>query len=370
MSWFYWFVAVPAFREKIGEDALPGGAVGISVVIFVGMAALYGFARYRPWLSERTYIPRQPDFDGLLRKMAAYLVISVIALGALAVFGVPGTDIDLGRDVLIFGLPLVLLLSFAVMGPSFARSYRHGIFLLTWVGAMALSLLFFSAIGSTVFLPYRHIQYLIEPVAILAGIGMERFYEYTRRDLTMVFDEFQENGNLDENGNPVPSPDAGAAQRFGGHFPAVFATAIVILLVASAATAYPPQEMLGGFEEGTTRDEMRAVLWEREHLEDDAKVATDHRMSSLTFGFAGKDASWDDAKLTLHAESFEGCREEIREEEVNYVLINKVIRKGAALKQWENAEPLSDGAVEKFDKVPFMKLYDDGTSQVYRIVEV
>ncbi len=361
LSWLYWFIAVPSFREKIVEEGLPGGAAAISVVIFTGMAVLYGFVRYRPGLRERAYIPRYPQFAPLQRMMLVYLIASVVALAIMAASGVPGTDIDLGSDVLIYGLPLVLLLSFAVIGPAFARSYLHGYFLYAWLGAIVLSLLFASITGSVVFIPYRHIQYLIEPVAIFAGLGMVKFYDYTRRDLQIVFDE------CDENGNPVQPRDGGAAQRFGSYFPALFASVIVILLVAAAATAYPPQEMLGGFEEGTTRDEMRAVLWEREHLEDDAKVATDHRMSSLTFGFAGRDASWDEAKLTLHAGNYGDCSEEIEREKVDHVLINRVIRKGAALRQWENAEPLSDRAVEKFEKAPFLKLYDDGTSQVYRI---
>jgi len=349
LSWLYWFIAVPGFRERIVEDALPMNAVLLSVVIFGLLTVLRIVMRIRPHLREIRYVPRYPDFGNLLRIMIIYLLLAVIVLSATAVLGVPGTAIDIGPGLLVFGLPLVLLLSFAVIGPSFARFYRHGIFLYAWLGALVISLLLASAAGSTVFLPYRHIQYLMEPAAIFTGLGMARLFDHMRRDLGT--------GAITHTG----------AQRSVGFFPTVFVSSMVILVAAAGVTAYPPREMLGGFEEGTTREEMRAVLWEREHPESDSKVATDHRMSSLTFGFAHRDASWDDAYLTLHADSYEDCREEIEEEGVNYVLINDMIREGAALKQWENADPMSDEAVEKFEKPPFLKLYDDGTSRVYRI---
>ncbi len=148
-----------------------------------------------------------------------------------------------------------------------------------------------------------------------------------------------------------------------------------VLLGLTTLSAYPSKEVMGGFQEGTSQEDMQAVFWARESLNKGATVATDHRMSSMLFGFASLNATWDEADKTLHASSYEECRDEIErisipsgEKPIDHVLLDNDIKSGVALLQWENAEPMSLEAKKKFEIWPFIKLYEANGVEVYGIV--
>jgi hypothetical protein len=138
--------------------------------------------------------------------------------------------------------------------------------------------------------------------------------------------------------------------------------------------SYPTLEIVSGFEEGTTDKELEACLWVRESLPENATVVSDHRMSSMIFGFGELNSSWDYTPQTFHGESFDEMEEEAAgvglpsgTKRIDYVMISKPMRKGVTLKQWEPAKPMSKNASEKFEKAPFIKLYDNGEVQLYGV---
>ena len=121
---------------------------------------------------------------------------------------------------------------------------------------------------------------------------------------------------------------------------------------------------------------MQGVLWAGEHLESGATVASDHRMSSMIFGFGDLNATWDAGENTLHGETYDEFQEEVASlkvpsgtKPINYVLLDDDIKEGAALLQWENARPMSQKAKDKFQKWPFIKLYEADGVEIYGIVE-
>ncbi len=98
-------------------------------------------------------------------------------------------------------------------------------------------------------------------------------------------------------------------------------------------------------------------------------------MSSMLFGFGGLNATWDEAYKTLHAPSYEECEDEIKsistpsgKKSINYILLDDEIKEGVALLQWENAKPMSKAAQEKFEKYPFIKLYEANGVEIYGLV--
>jgi hypothetical protein len=94
-------------------------------------------------------------------------------------------------------------------------------------------------------------------------------------------------------------------------------------------------------------------------------------MSSMLFGFGGLNATWDSAYHTLH-DDLNGSKDELRsvkapsgDGRINYVLIDDVIEGGVALKQWQNAEPMSKEAKAKFNEPPFQKVYEGRGVDIY-----
>jgi hypothetical protein len=155
-------------------------------------------------------------------------------------------------------------------------------------------------------------------------------------------------------------------------FAAILTT--LILIVASSIFAYPPEGLLSGFEEGTNDSELESCIWIRESIEDDGMVASDHRMSSMIFGFGYTNATWETAPNTIRGETLEDYADELNstktpsgEKDIDYVLISSEIENNVALTQWEPAEPMTTKAIEKFEKYPYYKIYDNGNVEIYMV---
>jgi hypothetical protein len=143
------------------------------------------------------------------------------------------------------------------------------------------------------------------------------------------------------------------------------------LIILAAGTAIPPREALGNHFEGTRSEGMNVVHWASGRVQ--GITATDHRASSILFGLGGVMATWDSVSLPLHAPSFEEARVEMEWVEdlpggagrIDYVLVDRDLVQGAMLLPWDPALPLSQEARSKFLGDPYLKLYDDGYSQLY-----
>ena len=339
----FWYGYATPFRDRV----IPEG-FGLSPWTVLGLAFASLLVIPLLVLLRRRLLPRalyRPGFPSV-RKVTAYFALFVVAgaaaLAAIALLTTPGTSIDVDDRAAYWLLPMIFLMGISIGGIGRAEYSRDGVFVLSWLGAISLSVMVGIATNNHVLLPYRQSQYFIEPMAVLIGAGAVFMHDHWNLDL-----------------------DRRKALAAGAAF-----TTVVLLC---AATAYPPREIMGGFEEGTTYQEMDSVLWLREDGPPAELVATDHRMSSMTFGFAGLNASWDDARQTLHgnysaaAAEMAGLETPSGEHSVTLVLLTPSIEAGAALTQWETARPLSSDARAKFSSELFSKLYESNGVKIYRV---
>jgi hypothetical protein len=252
--------------------------------------------------------------------------------------------------------------------------------------AILMSLIFAFITNSQELLLYRHLPYIFEPITILAAVGIVKFFDLqaSKKNSKMILLESNDQVIHRNNSNYKPeivkkkvTDGAVYIKNVYSSLPSRFAFAgfISILIVICGLYSYPPLEVVSGFEEGTSSEEFDSCFWLRENLPESATVASDHRMSSMVFGFSGLNASWEYAPKIMHGESYEEIRSELEEanipsgnKRIDYILISKAIKNGVALKQWETAEPMSDEALLKFEKEPFFKIYDNGEVQVYYYV--
>jgi 4-amino-4-deoxy-L-arabinose transferase-like glycosyltransferase len=339
----YWSLWAQPFAENVVGDAFD---VPLWLVLSGGYVLIF-FAFILVKLRRRSsweYQPGYPEPKFQVMKYSALLIALVLILGIIALTSIPGTTIDLEPATVLLFLPFLALVAFGSVGPAYIRFHKNGMMVYGWMIALFLSILVGVITSNRVLLPYRHPQYLVVPLGLLMGMG-----------IVMLFKDTE-----------------GSSQRLN----ALGLSVIVILLVLTAFSAYPPKDIMGGFQEGTSEADMQGVLWAGENLPSDSTVASDHRMSSMIFGFGGLNATWDAAERTLHGEDYQDFRDEIRSLEVpsgtksiDYVLLDDDIREGAALLQWENARPMSQKAQEKFERWPFVKLYEADGVQIYGIVE-
>lgn len=338
-SVLYWWTT-DNFRTRIVEKGSHMPFYLFAVLIMLALAVGYVFIKWMVRHPRSDWVPNPVSFSGRVMRLVGLILILAFSMIFLMIVGLPGMGVYLTRpDYLITVSPLLLSVAFAGIGPSYMNLDRSGRTPLFWV--LGVLVLFFGAyiIDPTLILPYRLMQYLIIPTAILVGIGIYCF------------------------GKDLP------LQKLKAPFYVIMITVVL----GCALSSIPPKYIMGGFQEGTTTAEMESVYWSRSSMNDSAVVATDHRMSSMEFGIAGKMATWDYAYETLHGnyseskEELNHVRTPVGYKQVNYVLVTDDIRKGVALLQWNAATEMSYESQEKFNDYPFVKVYANGQSDIYYV---
>jgi hypothetical protein len=339
----FWVIGAKPFSERVISMAFD---LPFWIVLSLGFIVLF-VVYFLIWIRRRISWCYKPKFPKSYRTIVLFIVLLCIiffVLGFLVLVKVPGTEVQLTPETVLLFTPLVVLLAFTSVGAGYIKMYKHGMVVFGWIFALLASLFLAIFTSNRVLLTYRHPQYFMLPLALAVGLG-----------IVMLIDSITNDQRNFKKGLSVGL--------------------VIVLLGLTSLSAYPPTEVMGGFQEGTSEAEMQGVAWAKNSLEEGATVATDHRMSSMLFGFGGLNATWDEAYKTLHAPSYEECEDEIEsisipsgEKSINYILLDDEIKEGVALLQWENAKAMSQKAQDKFEKYPFIKLYEANGVEVYGMV--
>lgn len=328
----HWTAFTSGFRAFLGFGTVPWWATaGLLLALPV---SLYPVARLRRRLRWR-YAPSFPSPSRSVRVAALAALSLVLFLVAAHYLAVPGTTVRVSSTSLLFAAPPLALLLFAAPGRKVLDFLPGGGAVTSWFLALNLSWILGAFLAPAFLIPYRHMEYLTLSLALFAGVGAWRLVHAS-----------------------------GPGRR-------LLVGALLGLVVLAAATAIPPREALGNHFEGTRPQGMNVVQWASGRVA--GVTATDHRVSSTLFGLGGVRATWDTAALALHASSFEEAREEMRwvvelaggPARVDFVLLDRDLIQGATLHPWDPADPLSPEALTKFRDAHYLKLYDDGYSQLY-----
>ncbi|MFQ6127587.1 MAG: hypothetical protein ACE5QW_01595 [Thermoplasmata archaeon] len=335
---FYWFLASPGFTEGIvsKEESLfsPMLAAFLALASVLAFLMVYARRRFFPDL-----VFRYPSYNRILATYVVVLALSLFILSVNALVVVPGTSIDLSVAGAALFLPFILFISFAGSGSRPMAFHKGGLYPLAWTLVISFSTLAGIYGSSKVLIPYRHIEYLMFPLAILVGVGFIHAFGLVH---------FEKN-----------------RRRTG------VAVAVALgLVVTNALVAYPPRDVLAGYEEGIKPQVISLARWSGEYTTD--LVAADHRVSSMLFGFGNVNATWDTVTLIFHSPDFEGARDELGNvsspsgrQRVVFVALDQDTVAGVFLYPWDPAKPMSEEAVTKFEELPFQKMYDDGYSKLF-----
>jgi len=337
-TFIFWFLFTN-FPEHVLSTAIEG--VQSYAYIFLAYFAIVLLAMVVYALKGKIFRKLSyPDSYNLIKRYAVLILVLFVILAIVSITSVPGTNMDVGMDALLWYLPALLLFLFFIVGTRFVHFYDNGSFIYGWAIAIALSFLFGTVTKSHALIPYRHAQYIAPAIALLAALGIVKLYDLLNKRRRSAL-----------------------------------TISVSALLVLCTITAYPPTSATGGFNEGITHKDLEAALWMRDNVPANSVVASDHRLSSTIFGFAKLMCTWDSAYDILHAESYEDASPQLKScdtpagrKGIDYVVIDRVmLNDGVALLQWDNAEPMSERAFEKFFEEPFELVYENGEVWVFRV---
>jgi len=353
----YWFEYATAFRQIILQG-LPNtpwinlGSLAAAVVLaFVGIGVLLRYRRHhaRPH-AER--IVRLPTDRAVARDFLVLLAGVSIGAAALILHPLPGTDQRTTAMTFLWFVPLIAAIALAAGARRPLLFQRPGPFVLTWLGAIglsaALAIVATLAISTnnTLISPERHAEYLLIPIGLLTAIGVGRLV-----------------ARLQDR--------AGRAGAIAGGL------AVVLLLASNAAIAYPPQTLFGGFQEGLTPQDAALWMWIGIATPPTVTVASDHRLSSMIFGFDGNNATWDTTPALFTGDDRKAALAELNSSDaphtnraVNLVAVDAAMQNGVALNPADLAPPMSPQAEAWLaDGPPFIAIYENGAQWAYWVLD-
>ncbi|MFZ0892372.1 MAG: hypothetical protein WB778_07095 [Thermoplasmata archaeon] len=353
LFWFYGTttfvskVIIPGVHTSTGVGFAGFEAAGLALIALVG--GLIALRRQsgrtdRPWV-------RLPTDRSVLRD--AVLIAAAVFGGVLAVvfIPIPGTSQTTTVAAILFFAPILALSLFGAGSRRVLTPARMAPFSLTWLGALG-----FSALGWLIISTYlananfsqivpaaRHVEYLFLPLGLLFAVGIGRLV-------------------------------ARAGDRYGRRAIVVGAVAVVLLLGANAAIVYPPQNDFGGFQEGLTVQDAALWMWVGIDVPSHAAVASDHRLSSMIFGFDGNNATWDSTPALFTGSNWTAAAAELRGSPspsvihpISYVAVDAVMYAGVALNPTGAAPPLSAAAIAWLSSAPFVLIYENAQQAIYLV---
>ncbi len=328
----YWGAFAESFREFLGVGRFPWWVT--AVLMLALPLSLYPITLLRRRISW-TY---RSTFPTPFRGWKIYVVATLLTSVSLVIFyfwAVPGTSVSVSQISILFSAPFISLYLLSAPGRKYFDFLRGGGAVTSWFLALNISWILGGFLAPTFLIPYRHLEYLTLPLAIFGGVGALQIAKSLHRGKGLL------------------------------------AIGLMALVILAALTSLPPREALGNHFEGTRAQGINVVYWSATMVA--GVTATDHRASSLLFGIGGVRATWDRVSLALHASTFEEARQEMEWVEdlpggpgrVEYVLLDQDLIEGAMLLPWDAALPISAGAQAKFLGEHYLKLFDDGYSQLY-----
>jgi hypothetical protein len=355
----FWFYGTTSFVSKVIIPALPFSPLAdFAALEGAGLASLAVGALLVRWRRahfhpHRAWV-RLPSDRSVLRD-AVLLLIGIFGGIALLLFvPLPGTTQTTSLAAILWFTPLLALVVLASGSRRALTPSRMGPFGLTWLGALSLSAILTLAAGSVAgsplsglaaaIPPARHAEYLFIPLGFVIAVGAARLVVRT-------------------------------GDRAGRRAFLAACVGVVVLLGANAAIVYPPQADLGGFEEGLTHGDAALWMWVGIAEPRTAAVASDHRLSSMIFGFDGNPATWDSTPALFTGSNWSAAVAELRDSTapnspgrpVDLVAVDSVMYGGVALNPSGSAAPLSSAAIQWFDGLPFVLLYENGLDVVYLV---
>ncbi|HXW67471.1 MAG TPA: hypothetical protein VEL82_06325 [Thermoplasmata archaeon] len=324
-------------------------AGALSALVLLGLLLRWRRARFRP---TRAWV-RRPSDPSVLRDALLIAVGVFGGIAALLVVPIPGTTQTTSAAAILWFSPLLALVVFTTGTRRATRTARLGPLGLTWLGTIALSAIatlgagvVFGTAGSSLAAaipPSRHAEYLFLPLGLLIAVGAARLL-------------------------------ARLGDRAGRRAFVAGAIGLVAILGANAAIVYPPQSDLGGFEEGLTHADAGIWSWIGIAEPPTSVVASDHRLSSMIFGFDGNPATWDSTPALFTGSNWSNARAELLSSGAPYVhhpidlvAVDSVMYGGVALDPSSAALPLSAAAIAWLGGMPFVPLYESGANDVYLV---
>lgn len=337
LTWVYWITEAPVFLALFVlknphltiEEAILAPYL-LAFVIFIAGA----FVRIR--------LPQQGAETRGLRPIVVYLAILIggAVVAVLAVLGVPSVPIYPSAYTLL-NIPTVVctLLGFVALFPIMKRE-ASGYPLGFAVSALVVLILIGVVTSINFLVPERVAEYVLLFIALFAGGGMLAATELKGRGRRQLF---------------------------------ALVLSLALVLAGGTATALVAVTTTPSKIGATPAPDLSADQWLGLNTPTGTTVASDHRLSSLVFGFADRNATWEKGSYPIFSagntaallSNLNMTTTPSGNKPINYLMLDTYMVQGANFYPNQTAIPVSPAVLAELQGDDFILLYSNGFSSVY-----
>ncbi|UCG69171.1 MAG: hypothetical protein JSV09_15535 [Thermoplasmata archaeon] len=340
-TFLYWMlIATPVYRGAIRSGLLiPSWAV--VCLFYVGLLVLFLLIVARRKLNRFTEEPKKFKLSIFQSLFVSLLVCSSFVL-LFSFINIPGTGFRFDKMAIVFLVPQIIAVGFALYGIFVLREERKRAYILAWLCPIFISLIFTTITWHEALYPFRHLEYIAYPISILSAIGVYTYWKLLKKK------------DPENSQKPVfkRSPR-----------PKTFEYIVMLILALNLISAYAVQRTTSRYEESISEEVFDVVFWMQGNVSGtNFTVASDHRISQILWA-EGYNATSDDAYQIWFSENWTGCLDELQtangsKPQIWYVLIDEVmLYDGVQSNINETPRPLTLLSYEKFMSPPFILIY-------------
>lgn len=330
---------------------------------------------------------------------AISLGIGIVFFVALALFELRGYNIP--PVSIIYSIPFLLTIGF--IGVGLSRIYQNRTLLYAmggWLGALTVSA--FIGFWAPSIIPWRHAEYLMEPLSIVGAIGIflvlesEAFkkVEAKKRIITVFEAPFYVmthihsadmcgrlmhtyQMNTDAPSEPL---EYNAIYPIGKRMQIMFISIIIFMMVMTGITAFPLMGRVAPPFQEVSDVVMSGVEYLRDYGDRNYTVATSHKIGTLIAAY-GFNSSFEYDYKIWNQTSWRDCLDELEGlngtyPPIGYVLITKEMLENGVYGYGDLQDPIAppvmmtNESYEKFREEPFELIFENHTEDYSDWVEI
>ena len=401
VTFIYWVLRVPGMRYFLSSPfnyIVPWYVVAIlGLVIFL---LLY-------FIAMKFTLPFQGNFlykferAKISRVFTIFMIVSIFIFLILATVGLRGYQIPFIS--IIYSVPFMLTIGLMGVGATRMRKYPGFCFMGAWMLSITISMLFGLVTWASVE-PWRHVEYLMEPLSIVGAIGL---YEVFKSDVfkkvtvrkrirvELETPQYRMSHRLSAESpfgveGPVPVPSGKAVRDpiffeeilpIGKNIQLILVFSVVFIILMSGITAFPfMNEVHHSTQQGVSPVVMSGIKWLADNGDKNYTVATNHIIGTIIAAY-GFPSSFEYNYKLWNSTNWTECMDELSGlngtyPPIGYVIISKDMYEVGVFGFNNSANPLEPPVImgekgyEKFKKEPFELLYRNATADNGDWVEV
>ncbi|MBX8631202.1 MAG: hypothetical protein J9259_01575 [Thermoplasmata archaeon YP2-bin.285] len=334
---FYWSLAAPEFMKLFIQKIAP---LPLSLLLpYAAILLIYFAGRY-------LHISRSSFSYSVSRRLLSGYIFAIFIITAAAIvyvsaFGFPSIPIYPDPASAFFApsliLPLVGVLFFIQFSTARYENFLVGVLLLSVVAIIAVG--FFTGISYLV--PFRVVEYLYLLLAFLVGFGVVGTLE-------LYF-----------------KPEARIWVSVIVAFALIFSTMAVTF--QSAAISSPSK--IGA----TPYEDLQAANWIAWNTPRNSTFASDHRLSSIVFGYGGREATWEFGGYPIfHSTGLHDLLANLNLSEtpagsarIGYIIVDREMVNSANFYPNQPDLPIPTSVLSMLKTYYFVEVYTNGFATVY-----